>query len=107
MSGYFQSPVRALLLLGFLVYLGYTGYRLIRRGTDDIILVAAVWLTVFSVFHVYFNPREALLYSCQALASFMLILARVFEDIRWRWKPLLIGLFAVGMAYVNLKCLQG
>jgi hypothetical protein len=107
MSGYFHSPVRALLFLGLVFYLGYAFYQLMRRGTDEIILIAAVWLTVFSVFHVYFNPREALLYSCQALAPFMLILARVFADIRWNWKPLPLGLFSLGLAYVNLKCLQG
>ena len=106
-SGYFQSPARSLVFAIFILYLLFTVIQLARRGVDDLVITAAAWLGVLSVFHLYFNPREALLYSCQALGPFMLILGRVFADISWKWKGLVIGIFSIGLGYVNFKCFMG
>jgi hypothetical protein len=106
-SGYFQSPTRSLVFAIFILYLLFTGIQLARRGVDDLVITAAAWLGVLSVFHLYFNPREALLYSCQALGPFMLILGRVFADISWKWKSLVVGIFSIGLGYVNFKCFMG
>lgn len=106
-SGYFQSPARTLIFTVFILYLVFTIIRLARRGVGDLVLTAAAWLGVLSVFHLYFNPREALLYSSQALGPFMLILGRVFVDISWKWKGLVLGIFSIGLGYINFKCLMG
>jgi len=106
-GGYFQSPARILIFSTFIIYLLFTIIRLARRGACDLVLTAAAWLGVLSVFHLYFNPREALLYSCQALGPFMLILGRVFADITWKWKALALGIFSIGLGYINFKCLMG
>jgi hypothetical protein len=105
-TGYFRSPLKILLFFAFAFYLGYAFVRLVRQQRDDLVIVAAAWLTAAFVFHVYFNPREALLYSCQVLVPFMLILGRAFEGIRWKWKVFPLGLFSIGLAIVNLRCLQ-
>ena len=106
-SGYFESPMKILMFAVFIFYLGFAIIRLAQRGVDGLVLTAAAWLGVISIFHVYFNPREALLYSCQALGPFMLILGRVFTDITWKWKTLALGIFLIGLCYVNFKCLMG
>lgn len=106
-SGYFQSPARSLVFAIFILYLLFAIMRLIRRGVDEVVLTAAAWLGVLSIFHLYFNPREALLYSCQALGPFMLILGHVFADISWKWKGIILGIFSIGLGYVNFKCLMG
>ncbi|UCD78968.1 MAG: hypothetical protein JSW26_26790 [Desulfobacterales bacterium] len=106
-SGYFQSPLRTLVFAIFMVFLVFAIFRLARRGVGDIVLTAAAWLAVLSIFHLYFNPREALLYSCQAMGPFMLILGRVFADISWKWKGLAAGIFTIGLGYVNFKCFMG
>jgi hypothetical protein len=106
-SGYFQSPVRMLVFVTFLLYLIFVMIQLARRRVADIVFAAGTWLGVLSIFHLYFNPREALLYSCQALGPFMLILGWVFADISWKWKHLVLVIFSVGLAYVNFKCLMG
>lgn len=106
-TGYFRSPG---LLAVFLVLAGFLAaalWRLRRQLADDLVLGACLWLGVLFIFHVYFNPREALLYSPQALGPFLLILARAWEGIPWRGKPLLLALLAGGMAAVNMACLQG
>lgn len=106
-SGYFQSPLKILIFAVFIFYLGFAIIRLAQRGADRVVLTAAVWLGVLSIFHLYFNPREALLYSCQGLGPLMLILGRVFSDITWKWKTLALGVFSMGLGYVNFKCLMG
>lgn len=106
-SGYFQAPARTLLFVVFTFYLAFAMIRLARRGVGDAALLAAAWLAALSVFHLYFNPREALLYSCQALGPFMLILGQVFADISWKWKGLVLGIFTVALGYANFKCLMG
>jgi hypothetical protein len=106
-SGYFQAPLKVLVFAVFIGFLIFAIYRLVRRGAGDLVLTSAAWLAVLSIFHLYFNPREALLYSCQALGPFMLILGRVFADISWKWKSLAAGLFTIGVGYVNFQCLMG
>lgn len=106
-SDYFQAPARSLVFAIFIGFLLYAVFRLIRRGVDDLVCTAATWLAALSIFHLYFNPREALLYSCQALGPFMLILGRVFADISWKWKALAAGIFTIGLGYVNFKCFMG
>jgi hypothetical protein len=106
-GGYFQSPVRCLIFVIFILYLLLTTMQLIRRGVDEVVVMAATWLGALSIFHLYFNPREALLYSCQALGPFMLILGRVFTDISLKWKTIMLGIFSIGLGYVNFKCLMG
>ena len=107
MAGYFRSPVTAVAFLLFSFYLGYIALRMIRRLNDILIIAAAAWLAASYLFYVYFNPGEAFLYSCQALAPYLLILARVFQDISWKWKTAPLTLFFVGVTYVNFKCFQG
>lgn len=106
-SGYFQSPIKILIFAVFIFYLGFAVIRLAQRGVDGLVLTAAAWLVVLSIFHLYFNPSEALLYSCQAMGPFMLILGRVFNDITWKYKALALGMFSIGLCYVNFKCLMG
>jgi len=106
-GGYFQTPMKTVIFVVFIFYLGFTVIRLARRGFDVIILTASAWLGVLSIFHLYFNPREALLYSCQALGPFMLILGQVFTGITWKWKNVASGIFLIGLCYVNFKCLIG
>jgi len=106
-NGYFQSPAKSLVFASFILYLVFTVIQLARRGVDDLVITAATWLGVLSIFHLYFNPHEALLYSCQALGPFMLILGRVFSDISWKWKGFVIVIFSIGLAYVNFKCFMG
>ena len=106
-SGYFQSPVKASVFAIFVGFLLYAIFRLKRRGVDDIVLATAAWLAALSIFHLYFNPHEALLYSCQALGPFMLILGRIFADISWKWKDLAAAIFTIGLGYVNFKCFMG
>jgi len=106
-SGYFQSPVSTLIIAIFILFLVFTIVQLARRGVGDLVLTASAWLGVLSIFHLYFNPREALLYSCQALGPFMLILGQVFADISWKWKGLVLWIFSIGLGYVNFKCLMG
>jgi len=106
-SGYFLSPVKAAVFGVFAGFLLAAIFRLIRRGADDIVFAAAAWLAVLSMFHLYFNPHEALLYSCQVLGPFMLILARIFADISWKWKDPAAALFTIGLGYVNFNCFMG
>lgn len=106
-SGYFQTPVKVLILGVFIGFLLFAILRLARRGGGDVVLAAAAWLGVLSIFHLYFNPREALLYSCQALGPLTLILGKVFADLSWKWKGSAAGIFTIGLGYVNFKCFMG
>jgi hypothetical protein len=105
--GYFRNPVIAFLFLLCCVYLGYMGVIIKRQIKNLLVMAAVAWLLALSLFYVYFNPGEALLYSCQALAPFILIIARIFQNISFKWKEIPLMLFVIGATYVNLTCLAG
>ena len=107
MAGYFRSPFTAAVFLLFVFYLGYAVVSIIRRACDILISAAAAWLAAAYLFYIYFNPGEAFLYSCQVLVPYVLILARVFQDISLKWKPVPLALFFTGATYVNVACFQG
>jgi hypothetical protein len=105
--GYFRNPAKTILFLLFCVYLGYMGVIIKRQIKELLVVAPVVWLLALSLFYVYFNPGEALLYSCQALAPYMLIIARVFQRISFKWKDIPLVLFVIGATYVNLTCFAG
>ncbi len=104
--GYFRNPVTTALFLFFCIYLGYMVVVVKRQAKDQIVTSALAWLFALSLFYVYFNPGEALLYSCQALAPLILIMARVFQEISFKWKDVPLILYIMGVAYSNLACLS-
>jgi hypothetical protein len=105
--GYFRNPIITAFFLFFCIFLGYVAVA-IRQQIKELLFMAAVaWLAALSLFYVYFNPGEALLYSCQALAPLILIMARSFQKISIKWKEIPFALFAIGTAYLNLACFTG
>jgi len=106
-QGYFRSPVTTVIFSVFISYLGYALLQAVRQTADRLSLAFAAWPAVIYLFYIYFNPAEAFLYSCQVQVPFMMILARAFREISWKWKPIPLCLFAAGVAYINLTCFQG
>ena len=105
--GYFRDRLITALFLLFCIYLGYVVIVIRHQIKERLFMAAVAWLFALSLFYVYFNPGEALLYSCQALAPLILIMARVFQKISFKWKEIPFALFVLGTAYLNLACLTG
>ncbi len=106
-TGYFRSPGLCVVFLALAGFLASALWHLRQRLSDDTVLGAGLWLGVLLVFHVYFNPKEALLYSPQVLGPYLLILARAYDTIPWRVKHLLLALVVGAVAAVNIACLKG
>jgi hypothetical protein len=70
--GYFESPIGTLL---FLLILAASMFCLrgIATKSNALIRGLALWMGLFTVFHVYFNPTEAILYSCHILLPMVLV----------------------------------
>jgi len=108
-GGYFTLPAAGLATLGLIGFAIYTLVMLIRRRDskgEGIVLPAAAWLAAIFVFYVYFNPKESLLYASQALGPFVLILARRYEIILWRWKWTGILAWIALAAWANISCVM-
>jgi hypothetical protein len=64
-------------------------------------------LRVIVPFYIYFNPREAFLYSGQALGAIYFLMAGALREWSALWRravPLALGAL---LGFVNLRCLYG
>lgn len=98
---YFDSPVRTILMFSFLLYLAYVLLKL-QWKRDYLQLGILCWVAVMIMFHIYFNPREAILYSTQTLFPIIVVLVTVFREISFnhRLKVYAIWAFAA-LLFVN------
>ncbi len=117
-SEYWRSPLPACAALAWLAALGgaiWTFARLLRQrresSPDPAISVfagaAIVWIAVIVPFYIYFNPREAFLYSGQALGAIYFLMAGALREWSALWRravPLALGAL---LGFVNLRCLYG
>ncbi len=103
---YWQTPLGA--LLGLLVPATLsTGLvtAFCKRNPFDMALLA--WVGVMTLFYIYFNPLEAMLYGSQILAPLMIVLSRAFKNlpvhVKLRRSVLLV--LVVTMCINNLSAL--
>lgn len=77
---YWQTPLGALLALLVPATLG-AGLVIAfqRRNSFDLALLA--WVGVMTLFYIYFNPLEAMLYASLILAPLMIVLSRTMQNL--------------------------
>lgn len=103
---YWQTPSGA--LLGLLVP-AVLGIGLItacqKRNPFDLALLA--WVGVMTLFYIYFNPLEAMLYASQILAPLMIVLSRAFQSlpVLARVRRGILMLLVMALAWQNLAAL--
>ena len=102
--GYFNSPIRVILILTYFFYLYLAGCYVIRNRN---IIIDSFLLLILSMmsFYVYFVPTEAMVYSSQILFPITLILASVFNNIKFKRKYLFFNIFLVIMLMNNSFCM--
>jgi len=67
---------------------------------------AAIWCAVLLVFYIYFNPREAILYSTQVLFPIVLFLALTSERVPRPLARVMMATFLLLLAVNNLNVIR-
>lgn len=99
--GYFHSITSIILLLVYVLFLCIVANYMIRNR--NIILDSFFfWIIMMIVFHIYFNPWEAILYSSQVLFPLILISTYVFDKIEFKNKYVILITFIILMIINNL-----
>ncbi|MDK2741362.1 MAG: hypothetical protein NDI90_00475 [Nitrospira sp. BO4] len=73
--GYVNNPIAAATLLLYLI-IGVVAIGQAIRRSDELVLPIAIWALIMLAFYVFFNPREAFLYSSQVLFPLTILAAR-------------------------------
>lgn len=102
--GYFQVPVRTILLLGYLFFL-FVAIKKIFRKRFLLIDAILLWFISMLGFHIFVNPAEAMAYSSQAVFPLTAIYALCFKEVRFRHKDLFLVLLILMMIVNNLSTL--
>jgi len=85
LSGYWHSPLGAVLFPLLASYICYGLFAAIKYHKSHPLAGSLLcWMLLMTLFHIYFNPQEAILYSSQILLPLSFILAIAFETIRVR-----------------------
>ncbi len=100
--GYFSSPMKTLLAIIYAAFFPVAAVYAVRRR-DPLAVASCIWLAALLGFYVYFNPREAFLYSCQALAPLLLALGFALAEIPWKGKIPALAAFTAALAWINLQ----
>ena len=102
-SGYWHSPLGIVLFPLLASYICYGLFAAIKHQKSHPLAGGLLsWVLVMSVFHIYFNPQEAMLYSTQILLPLTFILALAFETIRVRAR-IKYGVMATACALLALN----
>ncbi len=105
-AGYFEFPDHMIFLVIYTVFMLAV---LVRAACEKNPLVIAFsgWMGVMTLFYLYFNPPEALLYSPQILFPLTLVLAQGFAKITpiRKWKYYMLGLCSLYLATHNIHVL--
>jgi len=105
-ADYFDSMAKILLLVGYVSFSAYALIKLVRERNDTIAFIL-VWMALLMGFYVYFNPREAVLYSSQITFPIVLLHAWAFSKTPSfaRAKYVALVLFIALLAAHNLAVL--
>lgn len=103
LPGYWRSPLGTVLFALLVSYICYGLFAAIKHQKSHPLAGGLLsWVLVMSVFHIYFNPQEAMLYSTQILLPLTFILALAFETIRVRAR-IKYGVMATACALLALN----
>jgi hypothetical protein len=107
LSGYWRSPLGTVLFPLLASYICYSLFTAIKHHKSRLLAGSLLsWMLLMALFHTYFNPREAMLYSSQILVPLSFILALAFETIRVRTR-IKYGVMATACALLALNnCLS-
>lgn len=103
---YWQTPTGALLSLAVPAALA-GGLFITLRGRNPFQCAVLAWVGVMTIFYIYFNPLEAMLYASQVLAALVIMLASAFDrlPVRPTLKLGLLTALVVALAVNNLPAL--
>lgn len=107
LSGYWSSPLGAVLFPLLASYICYGLFAAIKHHKSHPLASSLFsWMFLMTLFYIYFNPQEAMLYSSQILLPLTFILALAFETIRVRAR-IKYGVVATACALLALNnCLS-
>jgi len=128
LAGYWANPAAGALAALWIGYLACAAVWAVRRAGRFLVGVA-VWAGALMLFYLYFNPKEAFLYSSQILLPLLWISAEAWEHLTRQNPPsepvnaktlppkgkfavfhspafanVLLGLFLLASAFINLRC---
>lgn len=84
--GYGNSFLAIIVILLIGIFLLYGIFVLVAKKfkKEEFVLSLFLWTVLMTLFYVYFNPREAILYSSQILLPLSTIFIHVFKTIKWK-----------------------
>lgn len=93
-SSYFTSPLGVLAAFGYLLMFLLLA-RHLARSKDPVEQAVSCWILLITAFFVYFNPKEAILYSPQVLPFICVLLAAALSRVKQRRVMLAFGIATV------------
>ena len=103
LSGYWHSWLGTLLFPLLASYICYGLFAAIKHHKSHPLGGSLLsWMLLMLLFYIYFNPRDAMLYSSQILLPLTFILALAFETIRVR-APIKYGVMGTACALLALN----
>jgi len=104
--GYFRSVLGAVSLAAYAGLLGLAGFRVFRER-NRLVEASLLLLLVMILFHIFFFPGGALLYSTQAVFPLVLVFSWAVKGVVFKGRSVLLILFLAAAAANNLLCLFG
>lgn len=84
--GYSDSILELIAMLMIVAFMVYAVVILIRKREhrDGFVLALLPWTVIMALAFLYFNPREAILYSSQILFPLTIVFLHAFKTIKWK-----------------------
>lgn len=103
---YIHFPLKLCFIILLTIFMIYTIYTIFKKNNENRTFLVAilVWMVILTMFYIYFNPNEAMLYSSQVLFPMVILFSQSFERIKIKsmYKYLLLGILFSFMAYTNI-----
>lgn len=92
--GYGDSFLTIIVIILIGIFLLYGIFVLVTNKSKnrEFVLTLFLWTVLLALFYVYFNPKEAILYSSQVLLPLLIIFIHAFKTIKWKL-PLKYAIF--------------
>ncbi len=98
---YFDSITGTLLLFIYCSLLFYSIYYVIKKK-NHIIISLWLWISLMLLFYIYFNPQEAMLYSCQIMFPLAVIFTIAFNEMKFKYKRFVFYIFLLLLIINNM-----